>query len=327
MKTKKFYFFIFILLYLVQADLFAQSLAQHPIQINTKNLTSKNCTVQSDLEACTVEKNFGYIYLDCEPGTTFEWSFPSNSPAFEKKGEGSTTILKAGQGTYSVTITNSDGSSAVETYEIEANCCIEKFRCLAPKGLSCSGNSTNAELSWNPVPGAISYYVTITPNSLPCCGGNNTISTVYQPTTNTFQNIEGYACFTWTVTANCKDRSATSALVCYRDGKCTYFSEDDDQEGFRSPNLTPKVYPNPSSEVLNFELKAPKALTLSVEIYSLDGKLVKSFSEETHPDGFYQKNWSIDQQLTDGLYFILFKTNYGTFHEKVVISKESDNRQ
>lgn len=88
-----------------------------------------------------------------------------------------------------------------------------------------------------------------------------------------------------------------------------------------SVDLTPSVYPNPSSGTLNFELQAPDHLTLSVEVYSLEGRLVKSFAEKNHTDGFYKKNWLVENHLSDGIYYVFFKTNFGTFQEKIVISK------
>jgi hypothetical protein len=50
------------------------------------------------------------------------------------------------------------------------------------------------------------------------------------------------------------------------------------------PDVAVKVYPNPATELINIEL-GDKVINASVEIYSLDGKLVKTcrLNETTTP--------------------------------------------
>jgi len=267
-----------------------------------------NCQERSQLSACSEENTYGYIHLKCPAANSYTWDLPNNSDAFEISGNGSSTILNAGEGVYSVTITDGNGCSEVKTYEIEEDCCEED--CGAPTGLDCSGFGTFAQLSWNAVPGATSYYVTINPNSS-CCGGNASTNIIYPLTLGTTQT-----------------GPVTSSSRCYKDGECFFIADTPDDRprlGKPNPSTEPNVYPNPSTGSLNFEFDAEEDLTINVEVYSIDGKLVKAFAEETYPDGFYKKSWNAEEQLTDGIYYIFFKTNLGSFQKKVIISKEGGN--
>ena len=42
------------------------------------------------------------------------------------------------------------------------------------------------------------------------------------------------------------------------------------------------------------------------------GSLVKSFDKQILPGGKYYKKWQAGKELGNGLFFIYFKTNYGT---------------
>jgi len=69
-----------------------------------------------------------------------------------------------------------------------------------------------------------------------------------------------------------------------------------------------KVYPNPVNTLLH--IKKPDDLTInSLKIYNLLGQLVEEFS-------FLE---TIDvEHLSSGMHFIVFQTNKGVFHKKVL---------
>ena len=295
------------------------------------------CTPTTDLTACADEENFGFIHFDCEDDLEFEWDFPQGSTALETCG--GATILQASEGTYTVTITDESNSNSqcesVETFEITSDCCIA---CRAPTGLDCkTSNQINqfVRLGWDEVFNATDYEITIVtdssqPNFCGCSGVTNTTATFNTGGIPYYDYlINPFSCFSWTVKAICEDGvSESSSIMCYNYNAQSVCFEpvlQRDERGETQPktgssNLKPRVYPNPSSGILNFELDGPKDLVLTVEVYSFDGKLVTAFAEEKSQDGIYRNRWSVDQQLTDGLYTVVFKTNYGTFQEKIIIS-------
>ncbi len=83
--------------------------------------------------------------------------------------------------------------------------------------------------------------------------------------------------------------------------------------------LKPLVFPNPSSNKLTMQLEAGGPLTVEVDIYDAKGSLVKSFPKKSFPEGKYYKKWQAGKELGNGIFFIYFKTNYGTFHKRIVL--------
>lgn len=83
--------------------------------------------------------------------------------------------------------------------------------------------------------------------------------------------------------------------------------------------LIPFIYPNPSSNTLTMQLKANGFLSVEIKVFDTKGSIVKSFEKQTLADGFYTNTWEARKELGNGIFFIHFKTNYGTFQRKVVI--------
>jgi len=286
------------------------------------------CEPITDLTACAEQEDYGFIHFDCEEDLNleFEWDIPQGSTAIEASN--GATLFQASEGTYSVTISDGSGCDYVETFEILADCCIA---CEAPTNLDCKTFGGIVTLGWDEVPNAIDYEVTIvtpgiSPNPCGCSGAYSSTTYSTGGETEYDHSLNLASCFSWSVKAICADGiSESSAVLCYNPGSgCSELDglrlRDETAPKTGSFNLKPRVYPNPSSGDLNFELDGPNDLVLTVEVYSFDGKLVKAFAEEKQLNGVFKKNWSIDQQLVDGLYTIVFKTNYGIFQERIVIS-------
>ncbi len=70
--------------------------------------------------------------------------------------------------------------------------------------------------------------------------------------------------------------------------------------------ITFSVYPNPSSNVLNVLVEIEKKSKLSIQIISLEGKIIKQLANETLVDGSYLKTFNIEH-LTNGTYSIVIK--------------------
>ena len=294
-------------------------------------LGSFQCDEITDLSACCYEGNHGLIILNCEePGLHYEWSFPTNSTAQEITNDVSSTIVLASEGSYSVTITDNNDCSEVREYEIVTDCCDPS--CPTPENLECQLGHGFAALSWDEIGCVEGYNVFIIEDDPDCCGTEFGIIPGPFFTTDPYFNFQlspGISCISWQVQTVCDQSfgeiSDWSEKYCLKPGDCfpaPPFTEEGDNSKSNS-DIKVIVYPNPNYGELNLELETPGDLTITVEIYSLDGKLVKTFAEEKYPDGYYKKNWSVNDQITDGLYIVFFKTNYGTFQEKVVIAKEN----
>ncbi len=297
-----------------------------------------SCLERTDPTACADEEDYGYIHLECVgDGLEYEWSFPDDSDAFVVSCENSLSVLNAGEGLYSVTITDENDCIEIKEFEIEQVCCDDILCGVdAPINLDCDNTLGAVLLSWDPISGADHYEIQIDINDPTSCGcpispnGNISILDETGIPQYLYETDISNACFAWRVRAVCANgiESPDSEIMCFGHFKCEPaegFGGGGHERGLENNNsITPQVYPNPSSEVLNFELNAPGNLILTVEIYNLNGKLIKSFAEETYPNGFYKKNWVIDEHLTDGLYYVFFKTNFGTYQKNIVISKIDD---
>ena len=103
---------------------------------------------------------------------------------------------------------------------------VECCDATTPTNLGCYGFGSQTFLTWDPVPGASSYEVIITPYlSLPdrCCRTipPNPQSYVFTVSTNEFDLANSpYSCFSWSVRAICKngDSSPSTHWMCFNEG-------------------------------------------------------------------------------------------------------------
>ncbi len=68
--------------------------------------------------------------------------------------------------------------------------------------------------------------------------------------------------------------------------------------------LSYNVFPNPASNALNVSVAAEKRCTLSVQLVSLDGKILQQISDEVPQKGEYQKTFNIEH-LAKGTYLLV----------------------
>ncbi len=167
------------------------------------------CKENNDLTACQEEGDYGFIFIQC--AESFEWTLPANSQAIELTNGINSAILNAGEGLYTVTVTDAEGCTEVLSYEVVADCCDPKPSCEAsvPENLRCeTKNGTQTRLVWDPVPGATGYAITIEVNAPKCCpnGVPYTINTpsILDNYYNISSTLQG-ECFLWSVAAFCKD--------------------------------------------------------------------------------------------------------------------------
>ena len=292
------------------------------------------CTPVTDLTACPAEGSYGFIHYDCDEKYEYDWTFPSVSSVIEVDNCSGSTIIQADPGSYSVEISGEGGCSTTQNFEITSDCC---FPCEVPTNLDCNFDN-GLTFTWDAVPTATAYEVQVifSDTESGCCKLDPTAEPILQnhiTITNSIQLTTFLApCFSLKVRALCGDEASSefSEILCYGPGKCfpQPLSPDLMRKSVRpsganqQTELSPMLYPNPTDGSLNLELKAPGILSLQVSIYSVEGKLIKSFAKAEYPDGNYQRQWTIDSHIPDGLYYVVFDTNYGTYEKKLVISQK-----
>ncbi|MFA9391009.1 MAG: T9SS type A sorting domain-containing protein [Prolixibacteraceae bacterium] len=88
----------------------------------------------------------------------------------------------------------------------------------------------------------------------------------------------------------------------------------------KEENSLLKMYPNPASESLNFKYSLSDKENISISIYSLDGKEIRTIVNELQPMGNYQKNVDVSD-LTEGLYIVGYSSNNYKNSFKLSISR------
>ncbi len=204
---------------------------------------------------------------------------------------------------------------------------LQPIICKTPENLvsSCKKNS------WTSNPLAVGYEIEITFNDSKCCKSElEKIVKIYETTSNflnssTFAGIQ-YDCYSWRVRSICAKQPKTvsdwSTSNCFSCKPIELgFQKDKNQEpGFKDQVLyKPTVSPNPNNGILELEMKTKNELILSVDIFNTSGILVKSIAEDRYSDGVFSKQLDL-KSISKGFYLLIFKTNYGTFNEKVIIN-------
>lgn len=120
--------------------------------------------------------------------------------------------------------------------------------------------------------------------------GTHTLTTTVVDTTalirvNNHSTIH-FSTVTWTI-----NKTFTGIQLTSSDNKITY-----------------SIFPNPSSNILNISVESDKhGGKISIQIVSLDGKIVQQVVNEALVDGKYLNAINVEH-LTNGTYFILFKS-------------------
>ncbi len=69
-----------------------------------------------------------------------------------------------------------------------------------------------------------------------------------------------------------------------------------------------KVFPNPISDRINIAYKNQNSTRIEFQLYSMDGKLIKRFQQETIPNEFYLFNLDQLESLPNGQYILNYNT-------------------
>ncbi|MFK7785319.1 MAG: T9SS type A sorting domain-containing protein [Crocinitomicaceae bacterium] len=173
----------------------------------------------------------------------------------------------------------SDGSKS-EWSEKMCDCFDDGNACEAPINLDCEVINSAGEkvLSWDLVPGALGYEVSMTYNDPECCPtGPDPIETVVQTTTNTFiDGIPPNPCFSWKVRTICSEEPT------YSDWSETKCSSDCPYVGtFKASQNRIEVYDGDDSNRLKEEISiVPNPANEFVTI-TLSGRAIDANAGET----------------------------------------------
>ncbi len=219
---------------------------------------------------------------------------------------------------YSVTVTApSSNGKEVCTYkdEIIYECETACEGLSAPIHLKDNGST----LSWDPVPGAVSYIVS-SPSKInvKCCVEGISIAPI-QTTTN-YVTLSGKlkaSCFVWQVIAVCADgtQSEASKQMCHNPN--VLISIDDQIEVTKHIEEEISIYPNPSRGALTIKLNLKDTEGVILNIHRFDGTLIKTINTIEIDKESLAFNFQSD--LPRGRYLFNFITSNGTTTKQVII--------
>ncbi len=84
-----------------------------------------------------------------------------------------------------------------------------------------------------------------------------------------------------------------------------------------SNSISLSVSPNPTDEFLNLSLKLDNPENFSLEVLSVDGKLVRRLAEEIRVSGNFERRFSLEK-LPAGEYLLLFRIGNSTQTRRIV---------
>jgi hypothetical protein len=90
---------------------------------------------------------------------------------------------------------------------------------------------------------------------------------------------------------------------------------DDISSSFRS-------YPNPASDQINIEYSLTDVSGVLLEVYNINGTLVKSFNIGEKSSGNHHFLWTCEQRLSTGIYILKLKTDEFIKTNRLVIQNK-----
>ncbi|MEM8907060.1 MAG: T9SS type A sorting domain-containing protein [Bacteroidota bacterium] len=287
-----------------------------------------------DTQACPEQGDFGTLIVGCGLGE-YDWDFGPGASGIVTTGPNSSRIDNATPGTYSLKYTNLLGCSIVRTYVVDEFC-----PCNPPGFVGCVLNTqTNqAFVDWDDVPGAAFSDIEIIPNS-PLCDCHNPM--LPTPSAQTFTGLVNSVfevsnipnlCFAFRIRSVCDDgvESDWTNLTCFDDfeqcvvlknttapfGQVQAFDAQTNTEKTRA-----QVYPNPNDGALIIDLNFVQSTHLTLELFSVDGRLVDAQTNLSLPDGRYQQTWQLAPHLENGIYLLRMTTANETIQQKIILSR------
>ncbi|MEM8907061.1 MAG: T9SS type A sorting domain-containing protein [Bacteroidota bacterium] len=286
------------------------------------------CNEIIDDKACVELSNFGSIRVECDEPGTFDGEVILPGGAFILVGEGFIEFFAVFPGDYIVTFTSEAGCVATKTYTVEDIC-----PCDPPNLQYCAINSQTGQssLNWDDPEQTGLFNLELFPNdpSCPCWDGSPTSAEplLFENVAGTSFDMSGFRepCFAWRVQSICGDKvSEWSALDCFGAGsECIVFKtpQTPTTKGATIGQTQSKVYPNPSLGALTIEVETNTATAFTLELFSLEGKRVRSERVDHLSGALYRDTWRLDDQLENGIYFLHITSEAGTVQHKIILSR------
>ncbi len=95
---------------------------------------------------------------------------------------------------------------------------------------------------------------------------------------------------------------------------------EEQQESFAMNRLSFKVYPNPAKLLTTIRYSLPAESKISLQLYDISGRLVKTLVDEKKKSGIYNINFN-SKTLSAGVYFLSLQTNSKRLIERLVVVK------
>ncbi|EDP97086.1 zinc-dependent metalloprotease family protein [Kordia algicida OT-1] len=185
---------------------------------------------------------------------------------------------------------------------------------VAPTNVQVSGST----ISWDPVPGATGYIVEparVWPSDCRC---DYPVSITTRETTETSINISlgKLRCSAVVVRAICGEgvTSQPSEIVCI--GGERLASEPHEPV---KPIDDAQVAPNPNNGEMTFKVTTSETLPVNIEVRSFNGILIYNTTIEARANTTQSVHWNGTAKLSDGIYFVSFKTDKDIITKKVIV--------
>ena len=86
---------------------------------------------------------------------------------------------------------------------------------------------------------------------------------------------------------------------------------------------TIKITPNPFSNLTTISFSIPQSQKISIQVYDMEGRLVKTVANNEMPAGVHQITWNATNgngsAVANGLYILILKTGEDTETKKVSV--------
>jgi hypothetical protein len=230
--------------------------------------------------------------------------------------------LNAGVNCYFIrhTVTNDCGTDCKAMSVCNANCDWQPCGLQAPTNLYIDYSTYT--FNWNPVAGADHYVIEIILDDPACCGdpsGPLSILNIRTITTYTNSHTLNYAadigdaiwsCYSWRVLAVCPNGASTlSDPQCIGTGSHDHRNAPLDDNNINTESLTAlRVYPNPTKGLTTFEIETGKDLEFGIEIFDINGKSIKTFSNIKSTGKRTLINWDTES-FSKGTYLVRVTTS------------------
>jgi hypothetical protein len=229
--------------------------------------------------------------------------------------------LNAGVNCYFIkhTVTNECGTACKAISVCNANCDWQPCGLQVPTNLYIDYSTYT--FNWNAVPGADHYVIEIILDDPSCCGdpaGPLSFLSIRTITSYTNSHTLNYAadfgdmiwsCYSWRVLAVCPNGASTLSDPQCVGGGHDHRSMPADHNNVNVEGLTTlRVFPNPTKGLTTFEIETAKDIEFNIDIFDVNGKSIKTFSNVKSTGKRTLVNWDTES-FSKGTYLVRVTTS------------------